>query len=90
LVGKTGLHVAARQGSYEMVRQLLDRRANATALSDDEETALDMAVRNGHVEVVRILLAATRNTQFTRKLVDFEEENARTATELIKVFLKCR
>lgn len=69
--GSTPLHVAARSGSSEVVRVLLDSGANANGVQDDDLfdlenhpddegdlTPLHEAAYRGHIEIVHALLAA--------------------------------
>ncbi|KAL4876377.1 ankyrin repeat-containing domain protein [Aspergillus karnatakaensis] len=59
LVGKKGntpLTAAAEIGYLEGVAWLLSRGANINAQSDYEETALSLAVREGHFDIVKLLL----------------------------------
>ena len=57
--GNTALMIAAENGSVEMVRIFItDMRCEVDTANASEETALIMAVRNEHVEVVSLLLEA--------------------------------
>jgi len=50
------LHRAAGVGDAEIVRLLLEARANPFARESNGETALHKAGENGHAEVVKLLL----------------------------------
>lgn len=47
--------LAAREGNDEMVRMLLEARANQESKNEDGETALDKARQNSHMRVVKML-----------------------------------
>lgn len=51
------LHLAARAGSIEVVRALLDAGAAVDPLCGADETPLMLAAQHGHAGVVRLLLA---------------------------------
>lgn len=53
--GWTPLHEAAFRGEMELVRLLLAYRADITVKSDNGKTAIDMALRQGHTEVITLL-----------------------------------
>lgn len=47
--------MAAMQGHSSIIRIMLNRGASASIAKDDGDTALNMAARNGHSEVVTAL-----------------------------------
>lgn len=51
----TLLQVAARQGSVEMAKFLIQHGADVTAISDNGDTALKIAIANDHPEMVAYL-----------------------------------
>lgn len=53
---QTPLHCAARMGHKELVKLLLDHKANPNATTTAGQTPLHIAAREGHVQTVRILL----------------------------------
>jgi ankyrin repeat protein len=73
------LHYAATDGAYEVVKMLLDKGTEIDKLNDENQNCLDMAIANGHREVIRILL----NDKSWYKLIrtngvntfDFDEDN---------------
>lgn len=55
---QTPLHCAARMGHKEMVKLLLEQRANPDASTTAGHTPLHISAREGHAHTVRILLDA--------------------------------
>jgi ankyrin repeat protein len=51
------LFLASDKGDYRKVKQLLKDGVNVNAANDDQMTALHLASKNGHVQVVQLLLA---------------------------------
>jgi ankyrin repeat protein len=51
----TALHSAAHRGSVEMVKLLLRFHADKSLKVESGETALQMAQKDGHEEVVKLL-----------------------------------
>ena len=56
--GRTGLHWAAHDGDLDTVRGWVEARGDLDARDDSRNTPVDLAVDNGHVEVIRELLRA--------------------------------
>src|SRR6185503_17146911 len=56
--GWTPLHYAAFEGRPEVIKYLLDKRADKNGLAPNGYTALMLAARNGHVAAARELLFA--------------------------------
>ena len=54
--GDFPLHYACRDGAHELVRLLLTKGAKINQLNGQDQNCLDLAIKNGHREVVRILL----------------------------------
>ncbi|EKX34969.1 hypothetical protein GUITHDRAFT_44781, partial [Guillardia theta CCMP2712] len=52
---RTALHVAASEGHQEMVRFLLEMRADPNQKDNYDNTPVNDAVRNKHDEVVRVM-----------------------------------
>lgn len=53
---QTPLHCASRMGHKELVKLLLDHKANPNSTTTAGHTPLHIAAREGHVQTVRILL----------------------------------
>jgi ankyrin repeat protein len=62
-LGNTALNWAARYGNEAAVAALLDGRADANAANADGYTPLATATHEGHVGIVRRLLAAGADTE---------------------------
>jgi len=54
--GKTGLHIAATHGHYQMVEVLLGQGAEINATDKNGWTPLHCAARAGHLDVVKLLV----------------------------------
>jgi ankyrin repeat protein len=52
---ETALHVAAMYGKIYAVQILLEKGANVNALSDNDRTPLQLALENGHAQIVNLL-----------------------------------
>ncbi len=64
----TALHFAARMGSAQIVRSLLQMPGIEVNVQDDRSfTPLDLAIEKGHVEVVELLLEYTSTSDLERK-----------------------
>ncbi|MCE9508403.1 MAG: ankyrin repeat domain-containing protein [Alphaproteobacteria bacterium] len=53
--GNTALHIAAAEGSEEVVSCLLSKGADVESTNDEGETARDLADNNGHDDIVTLL-----------------------------------
>jgi|SRR5947209_14261834 len=53
--GATALHLAARYGHADAARRLLDAGAEPDAADDAGDTAVEVAIRHGHGELVALL-----------------------------------
>jgi ankyrin repeat protein len=56
--GSQSIHLAARDGNIEAVKQHLDAGADVNAKDEDGSTPLHLAAREGHKEIVELLIAA--------------------------------
>lgn len=63
----TPLILAAQNGSRDAIKALLENKANISAINNDGDNALHVALREGHKEVIDLLLDAAVNN----KLSDF-------------------
>lgn len=61
LEGRTALHVAAWQGTYQIVECLIKLGANINAVDNEGRAPLHMCAWNGHIEVVRLLIESGAN-----------------------------
>ena len=57
LTGETALMYAAWRGHSEIVKLLLEHRADATLKNRQGDTALTLAESRGHLDIVRMLQA---------------------------------
>ena len=64
--GYTPLHAAAQNGDEEMIRILLFGGADLTLTSNDNKTALDVAMEAGH-DKATLLLGEGITKRFTQK-----------------------
>uniref|UniRef100_A0A667XE13 Ankyrin 1 n=1 Tax=Myripristis murdjan TaxID=586833 RepID=A0A667XE13_9TELE len=65
---QTPLHCAARMGHKELVKLLLEHKANPDSATTAGHTPLHIAAREGHVHTIRILLdGAAQQTKMTKK-----------------------
>uniref|UniRef100_A0A3Q3JS54 ZU5 domain-containing protein n=1 Tax=Monopterus albus TaxID=43700 RepID=A0A3Q3JS54_MONAL len=65
---QTPLHCAARMGHKELVKLLLEHKANPDSATTAGHTPLHIAGREGHVQTVRILLdAGAQQIKMTKK-----------------------
>ncbi|MCL5436628.1 MAG: ankyrin repeat domain-containing protein [Candidatus Dependentiae bacterium] len=53
---ETALHVAAEYSSYEVVKRLLEYGANMKLRSTEDESAFDVAVRAGRLDIIDLFL----------------------------------
>uniref|UniRef100_A0A8C7ZTU1 Ankyrin 1, erythrocytic b n=1 Tax=Oryzias sinensis TaxID=183150 RepID=A0A8C7ZTU1_9TELE len=65
---QTPLHCAARMGHKELVKLLLDYKANPDSATTAGHTPLHIAAREGHIHTIRILLdAGAQQVKMTKK-----------------------
>jgi hypothetical protein len=57
-LGRTNLHLAAASGDIVTVERLLSKGADINARDADGQTPLDHAVRNGHLDIIRLFMSA--------------------------------
>jgi ankyrin repeat protein len=72
--GMTPLHYAAAAGCYEVVKLLIEYGGNADVASNLGDTALSLAVANGRVEAMKLLLTP-RTTSANNRLGTHRNEN---------------
>ena len=61
------LHLAAEEGHTDVVKLLCDAGADTEATDGDDLTALDLAKRGGHQDVIRLLEKRTKSTVIERE-----------------------
>lgn len=71
---QTPLHAAAAEGAHEVVKLLLEKGANIDKLDEQNRNCLDIAISQGHREVVRVLLE-DKNWDKLIRLNNFDDEN---------------
>jgi len=62
--GMTALHCASDRGQERAVRLLLEREANAGAVTDSGDTPLHLACLNGHLATCKVLLVRFCSSRF--------------------------
>jgi len=73
--GNTPLHLAARsEENKELCEILLDAGANARQVNKDEMSALDVATKKGHGDLINLLALAQRREPGTGKGVDLAKD----------------
>ena len=75
-VGNTPLHVAARNGTAEMLRVFYDKGGDITMKNEDEQTVLHLAADYGRTTAVKLIC------ELDDDLVGVEDENSNTALHL--------
>lgn len=63
----TPLHFAAMLGSLDIVRCLLDHKAPRLFKNESGETAMDIALKQNHTEIVELLKGSTDNAENTQE-----------------------
>ena len=61
--GCTALHLAAAQGNIGYVEELINHQANCNVQDDSGDTPLSLAVKGGHIDVVKVLLGEEMNVE---------------------------
>ncbi len=83
--GETALMLSSFRGCMEIVKCLLDHKANVDAVDEDGMTALTLAAKSGHLETVKCLLdhGANVNDVYVMCVAAFEGR-----TEIVKWLLE--
>lgn len=94
---ETTLMLAAkRKDGFEIVKLLLENKVDATIMDDDNNTALSIAAKEKHYDIVKLLIAYDNNTKITpiilKHMMDFIkkgqlEELKKLKSELPEIFL---
>jgi ankyrin repeat protein len=58
----TPMHAAAYKGNVEIIKYLLSKGANVSAVNNSGYTPIMLAQRSGHKEVIEILSTALQNS----------------------------
>lgn len=69
-IGATALHIAALRGHEDVVKTMLALKADCTRVTGRGEGALQLAIRGGHVEVVRLLRHVAPDAEGVLRLLD--------------------
>ncbi len=69
--GNSPLHFAAREGAHDLVKSLLKNGATIDKRNNENLNCLDIAIKNGHREVIRALL----DDKNWFKLIRFSNQN---------------
>jgi ankyrin repeat protein len=80
--GATLLHYASLDGQKEIVLYLLDQGANVNASVPNYDSPIDLAARNGHTEVARVL--AARGALIGRPVAAVACNNVERLRQLVK------
>lgn len=86
--GRTGLHIAYRYGNYQVAQQLLQRGVDLEAEDDEGKVALFVAVQNGNIDIIRILVSSIWKFKITAKLASAVAKNKRNRNEVMTVLLE--
>ncbi|CAD6186492.1 unnamed protein product [Caenorhabditis auriculariae] len=78
--GRTALHVAALNGNVSMAAFLVNRGADFDAIDDYNNSPLMLAAKEGHLEVVRLLL----HSGASPNLEDYMDRTAKQLSEINK------
>ena len=85
--GRTGLHIACLYGSYEVAQQLLQRGVEVEIEDDEGNVALCLAVQNGNMDIIRMLLSSIKNFQMTEKLKGAVARNNSNPKDVMELLL---
>ncbi|KAM0489968.1 hypothetical protein ACHAP8_012031 [Fusarium lateritium] len=65
-IRRTVLHLAAQDGTPEMIKLLLEYGANPNVIDELNGSPAQWAIRNNHIEAVRVLLEGNLNPNFDK------------------------
>jgi ankyrin repeat protein len=86
-LGWTALHHAAQSGSWECVKLLIENKAEIDATSDKNETALFLATKHNHPDIVEFLAEKNCHLQAKVKFTALEVAVQNDFAEIAKCLL---
>jgi ankyrin repeat protein/uncharacterized caspase-like protein len=76
-LGWTPLHIAAHQGHLEVVKFLISQGANVYAKNNEDETAMALAQRQEHKEIVTLLSSKEELTKLSKAIKTAEKTTSK-------------
>ena len=92
LSGQTGLHLAAESDNDPIASILLNNNIDWSAVDEDGNNALHVAVKEGHIKTARVLLTESRidaEAWNTKGRSPFHVLCDNNATEMFDLFMEC-
>ena len=76
-LGWTPLHVSAHQGHLEVVKSLISHGADVNAKNNEDETAMVLAKKQGHKEIVTLLSSSEEIAQLSKSRKTIEKTSVK-------------